>query len=458
MIDKQDNLSSADREIRESFQNLILEVLSILPKYIQNREDIPIRETLKVVPLHNGYQEKSHKVYDLISVIPNIYSLKTYNHCLQLVSENKQLRPHSCSYFVILSSFIRDYLEGVNPEKVDFDQKKFDYIFEEYIDSLLSKDYESVSICPLIGFESDTESITLDEGLSIRKITPDELNEIWDLISSFDQNSVSFKDKLKSTKYVIEQLSIKTKSSDIHSDYDLISFVILAMRLLKSDKFWANRRSDKLLLPWKKKLSSIHGITNYDNPLLNSYHYFLSKEEITDLRRTYILVKNSDKIISAQKDKSISRSIEWFNRYFYEFNIEHRFIFLMLLMESLCSSEGEKTEILYKLSNRISLIIGRNDEDIISIAKCVKKLYGKRSEIIHGSSLVVEEKYVTKAEEYSRRLLNMFLLFSSNGYTKNDIFNLVNHAIVSKSYREELDRIVRPEENLKKYGLCKESL
>ncbi|WP_054864489.1 hypothetical protein [Methanosarcina barkeri] len=72
--------------------------------------------------------------------------------------------------------------------------------------------------------------------------------------------------------------------------------------------------------------------------------------------------------------------------------------------------------------------------------------------------MVVEEKYVTKAEEYSRRLLNMFLLFSSNGYTKNDIFNLVNHAIVSKSYREELDRIVRPEENLKKYGLCKESL
>ncbi|MDQ1273399.1 MAG: hypothetical protein QG591_2029, partial [Planctomycetota bacterium] len=109
------------------------------------------------------------------------------------------------------------------------------------------------------------------------------------------------------------------------------------------------------------------------------------------------LVKNSDKITSTQKEKSISRAIEWFNRYFYEFNIEHRFIFLMLLMETLCSSKNEKTEVLYKLSNRISLIIGKNDEDMISITKCVKKLYDKRSKIIHGSSSVIEEKYVTNA-------------------------------------------------------------
>jgi len=367
MFDKQDNLSSIDDEIRESFQKLVLEVLSILPKYIQSKVDTPTHETLRVSPLHNGYSEKSHKVYDFMSVIPDIDSLKAYKHCLQIVSENKQLRPQNCNYFVFLSSFIQDYLERVNPEKVDFDQKNFDYIFEEYINALLSKKYESVSICPLIGFESDTDSITLDEGLSIRKITPDELNEIWNLISSFDRNSIDFKQKLASTEYVIEQRLIKTKGSNNHSDLNLISFVILAMRLLKSGKFWANRRSDKLLLPWKKKLPSIYGITNYDNPLLNSYSYFLSREEINDLKRTYVLVKNSDKITSTQKEKSISRAIEWFNRYFYEFNIEHRFIFLMLLMETLCSSKDEKTEVLYKLSNRISLIIGKNDEDMISI-------------------------------------------------------------------------------------------
>lgn len=109
----------------------------------------------------------------------------------------------------------------------------------------------------------------------------------------------------------------------------------------------------------------------------------------------------------------------------------------------------EKTEVLYKLSNRISLIIGKNDEDMISITKRVKKLYAKRSEIIHGSSSVIEEKCVTREEEYSRRLLSMFLLFSSNGYTKDDIINLVNYAFASKSHREELDRIIRPEENLR---------
>jgi hypothetical protein len=144
---------------------------------------------------------------------------------------------------------------------------------------------------------------------------------------------------------------------------------------------------------------------------------------------------------STQGDKSFLSAIEWFNKYFYEFNIEHGFIFLMLLMETLCSDRGG--EIQYKLSNRISLIIGENDEDTLSIIRGFKDLYKERSNIIHDSTSQIEEKCIMKAEDYPRRLLNKFLLFSSNGYTKNQALDLVNKALVSKSDREKLDEIVK---------------
>lgn len=197
MFDKQEILNSRDGEIRESFQKLIIEVLSILPKYIQNKGYVPTSKILTVLPSSNGYSEKSHTAYELMSlVIRDMNSLKAYEHCFQIVSDNELLRLQDCSYLVVLSSFIRDYLEEVNPETIIFDQKKFDSIFEKYIDKLLSRDYESISICPLIGFESDIDKIMLDEGLAIRKITSNELNEIWSFISAFDLESIGFKRKL----------------------------------------------------------------------------------------------------------------------------------------------------------------------------------------------------------------------------------------------------------------------
>lgn len=238
---------------------------------------------------------------------------------------------------------------------------------------------------------------------------------------------------------MIERRLIRTKGSD-NPVLDLILILILAMRLLKDGNFWSNRRFDKLLLSWKEKSPHFYGITNYDNPFLNSYSYSLSREETTDLKKIYNLVKDF-KTRSTQGDKSVLSAIEWFNKYFYEFNIEHRFIFLMLLMETLCSDRGG--EIQYKLSNRISLIIGENDEDMLSIIRGFKDLYKERSNIIHGSTSQIEEKCIMKAEDYSRRLLNKFLLFSSNGYTKNQALDLVNKALVSKSDREKLDEIVK---------------
>lgn len=438
MLDKQEIMNSINGKIRESFQGLIRDVLSFLPKSIQNRGYIPTHNTLRVSPSLNGFSEKSCVVNDLASlVIHKVYSLDSYQNCFQVISENEILRSQNLNFHVILSSFIRDYLEGINPYKIVFNQERFDLLFEKYIASLLSMTYEFISICPLIGFESDVDNIMIDDGLSIRRMTNNELNEVWNLTSLSDFGG-GFKLKLANTKFVIEHCSIKVKGSYAYSDSNLTPIAILAMRILKTGDFWANRQFEKILLPWMMKSTSTSGNAYSAHPLSNSYNYFLSKDEIHDLRKTYDLVKNVHKIRYETRYKYVSKAIEWFDRYFNEINIEHRFIFLMLLMEALCS---ENYETLYKLEHRISLIIGKDDDDRLSIVSNFHHLYDDPRKIIHGHDVEIEEKDLMIAEDYSRKLLHKYIISALNGYGRQEILKYVDAALVSENKRDEMCKI-----------------
>lgn len=438
MFNKEETLYFINGNVRESFQKLIRDVLNILPILALSWGYIPKREALKVTPCSNGYgySEERYSVYDFTSlIIPEIYELRSYKNCFQIVSENEIFRSQNLSFHIVLSSFVGDYLEGTNPKNIIFDQKKFDSIFEKYINALLSVTYESVSFCPLIGFESDTDSLMLDDDLIIRKIKSDERDKIW---NSTSDSSRDLKVQLANTKYVIEHRLSKVKGSYACSSSELISIVFLAMRLLKSGEFWANRQYEVLLLPWMMKSLSTSGNAYSNHPLLDSYNYFLGKDEIIDLKRIVILVRNFHKIRNKPKYKYVSRAVEWFDRYFNETNIEHRFIFLMLLMEALCS---ENYETLYKLEHRISLIIGKHDEDRLSVISGFYHLYDGPRKIIHGTDVEIKENDLEKAEDYSRRLLYKYIISSLNGYGRQDILKLVDDALVSQNTREEMCKI-----------------
>lgn len=146
----------------------------------------------------------------------------------------------------------------------------------------------------------------------------------------------------------------------------------------------------KSLLPWEIKMPHISGNNNCHNSSLPSNKYLLSKDDEDDIKRYYVLSKHVQNLRSKNEYKNLFRAIDWFDRYHNEPNIEHQFIVLMLLIEALCS---DAVETQYRLSNRISLVIG-NEEDRINIITKFKELYDGPRKIVHGHDVVVEEKHV----------------------------------------------------------------
>lgn len=451
-FNKEEILDSIDTEVRSSFKKLLESVISILQESVKSGACIPTREILKVIPSYKGFTNIKDEKPDLYRLIPRkIWDLDEYKQCSEIFDKNELLgsQETSSNSFLVLPSFITDYLDNIDPEFIIFDQGHFNSLFDEYKNALLSLTYDTLYICPLFGFESEVDNFKLDENLTIRKITEDERNEIWNRVQFFGSNH-TLDSEVVYVKYVIEQRVIQIKNIIPKPNVNLIPTAIFALRLLKSGSFLADIQLHKSLLPWGIRTPIIYGTNNRYNLLRARNKYLLNMDDTEALQKYYLLSKSVQNLRSKNKYKQLFRAIEWFNRYHNESNIEHQFIFLMLLMEALCS---DAVETQYRLSTRISLVIGENDDDRLKIIDKFKELYGGPRKIVHGEDTVIEEKHVLTAEDYSRRLLQKFILISLNGYIIQNVRALIDGALVSETNRKKLFEALNFDETYDKLNM-----
>lgn len=458
-FNKDEILDSIDLEVHNSFKKLLESIISILQESVKTGICIPTREVLEVTPYSRGFTKKKREKSDLYRLVAHkIWDLDEYKQCSETFDKNELLGSQGISSFLVLSSFIADYLDNIDIESIVFDQRRFDSLFDEYRNALLSFTYETVYICPLLGFESEIDSLKLDENLTLRKITVDELNEIGNLIPLFNYGNF-LRVELMNVKYVLEQRVVQIKKNIQKLDIDLISTAVFTLRLLKNGKFLVNNRLYKSLLPWEIKNPQVYGDGNYHNSSFTHNKYLLSKNDVDDLKKYYLLSKRVQYLQSKNEYKQLFRAIEWFKRYHNESNTEHQFIFLMLLMEALCS---DAVETQYRLSNRVSLIIGNDDKDRTFIIKNItekketeKGLYSIRSAIMHGGAIELDTNFYNRlkqAENYSRRLLQKSILISLNKYGTQDARTLIDNALVSETKRKELFKALNFDETYKKFN------
>jgi len=242
--------------------------------------------------------------------------------------------------------------------------------------------------------------------------------------------------EFRNVKYVIEHRIPQIKKSTHNPHANLIPTAVFALRLLKKGNFLANHQVYKNSLPWEiervnacSKGPCVHGI-----PLHGKY--VLSNSDVDDLKKYYILSKQIRNLSEKKDYKQLFRTKDWFGRYYNESNFEHQFIFLMISIEALCSDPHETQN---KLTNRISLVIGKDDKERLDIVSEFKDLYTKRG-IVHGNDEQINKEDVELAEDYSRRLLQKFIFISLNKYSINDARTLIDRALVSQEKRNELFR------------------
>ena len=103
-------------------------------------------------------------------------------------------------------------------------------------------------------------------------------------------------------------------------------------------------------------------------------------------------------------------------------NIGLSFLTLMISLETLLNP-GER-ELKYRISRNTAVLLGNDREESKAIFSEIKKLYDKRSKVVHtGESNIIKKKNVLKLRHYVRESIKKMYQMKRS---KDDILNLLN--------------------------------
>jgi len=428
-------LQELKSNLKTAWQRLLLESLSFLRKVLENGDTVPFSEKKIVMKVGKG----SWNISTILS--PDFYywvlkhgreliKLPVFEECIRRMTSHDVLANYDDFHLqTILLSFVAQYLE--KRKSVDFHYETFETLYEEYIEAMLRFHDHCIILCPLFNFECEVDEIELEEGLKIRKLSPEELNELYNfIIFGFED----LKRELPRAEFVIEYRLSKTRlsfpPSSVTDNY-LIDGVLFALRLIKEGRVWGNVRFSKLVLPWERFWgisAKLDSKPTFGPPLK------LEVKEIPNLKKLWKLVRKVIEPGFLDGYDYLSRAIRWFNKSYSALEIEDRFIWLVFSLEALCSEPGDTA---YKISNRIAMCIASSDDERIRIRNELKRIYQGPRNIVHGRNVTITEKDIKLVEGCSRKMILNFILLRFNGYDRDKAIKLLDDCMLSEEKRRE---------------------
>jgi len=280
------------------------------------------------------------------------------------------------------------------------DDDIFNTRYIEIEDDLYSETICTERLSPLFGFTSKLDNIVLDDDISIVKLSDKEIKfmlkagmRLGKYYSLEDFPIYPYEHAIKITESQPKIIKSQENSEDLGFKNltvpaDTVSKVIDILRLLRSGKLYplgtvSFNRSVFLLG------TSFTHISPPENYLRNSYH--LSKEDINPL----ISLWNSFKTISLPSNHYLSLAIRRFSQANERNNIEDKIIDYFICAEALFLSsdiENVQGELNYRLSHRSAMFIESVSSKQIATAEFMRKAYGVRSNIVHGSKIKLPNK------------------------------------------------------------------
>lgn len=437
---------------KEIFKTELLNfVKNVLPICENNLEKLIIEELKEPVFFSNGKYKKftilKKQDYDFFIkktlaneiIMLNEYKLlvkffvtsefNDYNSKLLSKSyDDVQSKPNFAKELPL--KFLVEYLNQT--KNFSLDRKKFNIVFKnffQFLENLLLDEY----ITPLFNFESNIgKKGIIINGITIRKINSNEFLTFSNLEENVHLPKIYHE--------VTHVMAIKHSSSDLSSGYDIVKEkfqrIIDSLSLLKNGNPQFGGIYRNLNNPW------IHYDSKYEIEVISKEPLIIKTINRNSINKIYNdlekidFSKKSNKFLEIAKKRFISgltRSSEF-----------DQLIDLIISLESLyVSSPGEIT---IRLSNRMAIILGKNDIEREHIWKFIKKVYNLRSGIVHGEGLRTTEidgkKYsldeiIQKLIELNRKSLLVYIRLV-NRYTETNkidkISDDIDKSLINRSF------------------------
>jgi len=286
-----------------------------------------------------------------------------------------------------------------------FDKDKFseDYIkFENffYNDKFIMR----IGI-RLVNFISNQDEIIISDNIKIVKIKEEDYD---DIVYGGIRSNVS--------EYLVQLIYEEEKGlGDLNKEkaqegykrqeerYTLLNRFINVLRLYKSGNLKTGESFSRLCDPI---ITLGHG-TGLVTPIgvyFNSYE--LKPEEIGEVIELWNQIQSS-KIESYKEFTLALRRIGYAmdrNRF------DDKLVDLVISYESLFLKKGEQSELVYRISLRVSKLLESDYKLRLKVKKEIKNIYSLRSKIVHGVEYSVNNDAVSKCEDYLRRSMKIYLI------------------------------------------------
>ena len=403
-----------NQELYRKLKDLVIQAFILLNRKVDDEanfslktiEEVSVGEDGALLLLPLGYRDYSTKP-DFAEVIfryrDELTHLPEWVSVVECLSKDeiidKQIKYQVRSPFGggrldelgLLSKVIRLSIDEDVPFHFEID--RFNSVYGEVERYFYSDTVTRETSCLLLGFDSEAEEINLGDGVKIRRISKDEMIELWRGSVWFralvEENEFALTTH-KPLKYVL-QLSVEApkirnkEEIKVTSASTIFEKVICALRLFKEG--WIDypfvREKHFSMLSSGVSYGKSHAIPSVPMGL----SYKLTNNEVEDFK---IFYKRAKKKIDCSKI-----AIKRFNETYRRHSIEDKLVDYIISLESLYGSGG------YTLAHRASLLLGKEKGSKKRTFLEFLKAWEIRNKIVHGGHHPKSIKIPELDEEYT---------------------------------------------------------
>ncbi len=375
----------------------------------------------------------------LIEEKPQIKALQEYKNCIMAIKSSNALKNKNKigdywgqqfedEFDLLLSSIWKivkaSYEEGsFNRSKLTEEYKKLKTYFYDENTTIVQ------ILIPFFNLESDCTNI--DFGQLIDSVGKATLRSMTDadktfLIAAYGGYSSERTFAIHRSVFLLEiecYDKFYSIGENLHKKIKVqIQNLVTALRLLKKGYVGApfilfkHPLSDNsmTIIPLDYDVSSLWPSAN-QGEVLFPYSFTISRDEVDLIVSILQLLKQP---INKNNDLPIRR----FNSAYEKTNKADKFLDLMITYEAIFSGK-QSDSISHKLAWRFSRLLGNSSNQQRDLFNDMKKVYGERSKLVHGSGDEIPQVWLEKAEEYMRSSIKEYLkLMNINSFTNNDQF------------------------------------
>ena len=370
----------------------------------------------------DGYKDELTKLPEFALCIETIQHDKDINKDIDIADFLIQFLTKLAREKEFFEVGIKRYLDEFHERKKElfsFNIDSFNKVYSRY-EKYLYSDRQFIAFAPIQGFELESEDLDLGDFFKIKRMSADELVELWynyNVLPSFSE-SRSFR--------MIKFCIVTEQKSQLDINTELNS-IITSLRLWKKGDVGYD--TVYYLSKWNPWGGGIRGSTSifFGNPPV-----VLKSAEVEEFKNFY----ENFREVKISDYPFLNIAINRFNYAYERKRQEDKLIDYMVAFEALFS-EGSG-DLRYKIPIRVAKLLETDFDQRKMIRNTMKAGYDARSNIVHGNTVVKDVKvkcvkdnskkiplieFVPMVEEYLRKSIKKFMEIGNN---KDDILEEID--------------------------------